>query len=516
MLKKVSFILLLVHLGYGVLLSQTSKQSKKIEYNLSFSTYLSHTDKYAANFDICTDSEGCTYVSGNTKDKNFPATEGAFQTELKGSADAFVAKFSPEGELLFATLIGGTKREHHTGITVDNEGFIYLVGGTHSSDFPVTPGAYDTSFNGEGEWAGDVFLTKINPSGSDIIFSTFIGGKVEETAGSGEIKIDSKGNIIIAGTTLSSDFPTTKGAINKELTKQDCFISKFNPTGEKLIFSTFLGKGVMDMITSVAVDDKDNIYATGFTISADLPVTSDAIRKEMIMPTVGGFEDGIDHFITKINETGTKILYLSYIGSGGHMGSCVSWSKPNKLVVSGSTKNEGPSPLTDNIIGKKIIDDRDGFFAIFDSENMTLLYSSLIGGSEAEHIQGAYFLNKDTLVIGGKTNSVDFPLTENALYSEYPVWEKTFNSTFWGRRKSFVAVVDIKNNKLLYSTYLGDCFQFRIHLDQSGNISFIGEAGQREAAGMTGFPITENRFMEPPTYLMLGKLILENRELKDK
>ncbi len=516
MLKKVSFILLLFYFSNGDLLSQTNELPKKIEYSLGFSTYLSHTDKYAANFDIYTDKEGSTYISGNTRDKNFPATEGAYQTELKGNADAFVAKFSSEGEIVFATLIGGSKREHHTGITVDNEGFIYLIGGTHSSDFPVTSGAYDTSFNGEGEWAGDVFLTKINPSGSEIIFSTFIGGELEETAGSGEVKIDSKGNIIIAGTTLSSDFPTTKGVISKELTKQDCFISKFNPTGEKLIFSTFLGNGVMDMITSVAVDDEDNIYATGFTVSANLPVTNAAIRKEIIMPKVGGFEDGIDHFIAKINETGTEILYLSYIGAGGHMGSNVSWSRPNRLVVSGSTKNEGFATITENIIGKRIIGDRDGFFAVFNSENMTLLYSSLIGGSEAEHIQGAYFLNEHNIVLGGKTNSVDFPLTENALYSEYPVWEKTFNSTFWGRRKSFVAVVDIKNNKLLYSTYLGDCFQFRIHLDQHGNISFAGEAGQREAAGMTGFPITENRFMEPPTYLMLGKLILENSELMNK
>ena len=513
MLKKLSFILLGILFSQGVILSQTNEHADSMAYTLGFSTYLSHTDKYAANFDIYSDNKGYTYVSGNTRDKNFPATGGAYQTELKGEADAFVAKFTPEGKIVFATLIGGTKREHHTGITVDDAGYIYLMGGTHSSDFPVTQGVYDTSFNGEGEWAGDVFLTKINPSGSDIVFSTFIGGKVEETAGSGAINIDSKGNIIIAGTTCSSDFPATEGVINNQFTKQDCFLSKFSPNGEKLLFSTSLGKGVMEMITGLAIDDKDNIFVTGYTVAADLPVTDNAIRKKMIMPKVGGFEDGIDHFVAKVNETGTKILYLSYLGGGGHTGSTISWTSPNRLMVCGSTKEEG-FPITDNAVGKKYKGERDCFISVFNSDDMTLEYSTLFGGSEADHIISAYFLNKDTIVIGGKTSSPDFPLTENALYSEYPVWEKTFNSTFFGRRKSFISVIDIKNSKLLYSTYLGSCFQFRIHPDKFGNVSFVGEAGQREAAGMTGFPITDNALEEPPTYLMLGRLVLNNKPIK--
>lgn len=109
------------------------------------------------------DSKGYIYISGNTRDRNFPATEGAFQRELKGEADAFVAKFTPEGRIVFATLVGGTKREHHTGLAVDNDGYVYLVGGTHSADFPVTAGAYDTSFNGEKDWSGDVYLTFARP-----------------------------------------------------------------------------------------------------------------------------------------------------------------------------------------------------------------------------------------------------------------------------------------------------------------------------------------------------------------
>ncbi len=514
MLKKVMVILIGFLFHQEILLSQSIEQADTTAYTLGFSTYLSHTDKYAAGFDIFTDSKGNTYVSGNTRDKNFPVTEGAYQTKLRGEADAFVAKFTPDGNLVFATLIGGTKREHHTGLTVDAMGYIYLVGGTHSSDFPVTPGSYDTSFNGEGEWAGDVYVTKINPSGSDIVFSTFIGGKVEETAGAGNIKLDSRGNIIIGGTTCSQDFPTTKGVINNTFTRKDIFLSKFSPNLDKLLFSTSLATGRMDMITGLTIDNRDNIYITGFTVATDLPVTDNAVRKKMIMPRVGGFEDGIDHFIGKINKTGTKVLYLSYLGGGGHMGSTITWTGPNRLMVCGSTKEEG-FPVTDNALFKKSNFERDCFISVFNSEDMTLQYSTFFGGSESDHIMSSSFINKDTIVIGGKTTSPDFPLSRNALYSEFPVCEKTFNNTFFGRRKSFVSVIDIKNNKLLYSTYLGACIQFRISSDKIGNISFIGEAGQRfTGKGMTDFPVTDKAFQEPPTVLMLGQLALKDSTTK--
>ncbi|HKJ82049.1 MAG TPA: hypothetical protein VJ954_08500, partial [Ignavibacteriaceae bacterium] len=200
---KTQFIILVLAILFsqGILKSQTNQLRDTTVYTLGFSTYLSQIDKYASGVDIYTDSEGYTYISGNTRDKNFPATEGAYQTELKGEADVFVVKFTPEGKIVFATLIGGTKREHHSGITVDDAGYIYIAGGTESPDFPVTEGAYDTSFNGARSWGGDVFVTKLNPTGTEIVFSTFIGGEVQETVGAGGIKVDSKGNVIIVGVT---------------------------------------------------------------------------------------------------------------------------------------------------------------------------------------------------------------------------------------------------------------------------------------------------------------------------
>ena len=502
MLKKISFILLAILLCQGILKSQTNQLKDTTVFTLGFSTYLSHTDKYASGFDIYADSEGYTYISGNTRDKNFPATEGAYQTELKGEADVFVAKFTPEGEIVFATLIGGTKREHHSGITVDEQGFIYVAGGTESSDFPVTEGAYDTSFNGAAGWGGDVFVTKLNPSGSEIIFSTFIGGEVQETVGSGGIKVDSKGNIIVVGVTKSNDFPLTKGVIDNNDNTHG-FLSKLSPDGKKLLFSTFFGSSTLDAISEVDVDDKDDIYITGSTYTTDLPVTDNAFRKEIIMPKSGGV---VDHYIAKINGTDHEIMYFSYFATDGYPGSSIKWTKPNSLIVCGSTSGEG-FPATVNAISKKGNGKQDCFISVFNSETMTLEYASLFGGSEQERLMSAHFINKDTLIIGGTTSSADLPLTENALYSDFPDCEKSFNSSFLGRKKSFVSVIDIKNNKLLYSSYFGSSFIFHIHPDKNGNISFVAEAGQRGEAGITGFPITKDA-NEPPTYTMVGRLLL--------
>jgi len=486
----------------SILFSQTSQLTDTTVYTLGFSTYLSHTDKYASGFDIYADSEGYTYISGNTRDRNFPATEGAYQTELKGSADVFVAKYTPEGEIVFATLIGGTEREHHSSITVDEAGYIYIAGGTESSDFPMTEGAFDTSFNGARSWGGDIFVTKLNPTGTEIIFSTFLGGEVEETVGAGGIKVDSKGNIIIVGATKSKDFPLTKGVIDNN-DNMHGFLSKLSSDGKKLLFSTFFGSSPLEAVTEVDIDDEDNIYLSGSTYTTDLPVTDNAFRKEIIMPKGGGI---VDHYIAKINGSNNKIMYFSYFATDGYAGSAIKWTKPNRLILCGSTSGDG-FPATVNAISKKGKGKQDCFISVFNSETMTLEYATLFGGSEHERLMSANFINKDVIVIGGTTSSADLPITENALYSEFPVCEKAFNSRFLGRKKSFVSVVDIKNSKLLYSSYFGASFIFRFYPDKNGNISFVAEAGQRGEAGITGFPITKDA-IEPPTYTMVGRLLL--------
>ena len=510
MSKQAALVLLGLFVGPGTVPAQSGRQADGIAYTMGFSTYLSHVDQYGAAFDIVTDGKGYIYLSGNTRDRNFPATEGAYQRELKGEADAFVAKFTPEGRIVFATLVGGTKREHHTGLAVDNDGYVYLVGGTHSADFPVTAGAYDTSFNGEKDWGGDVYLTKINPSGSGIVFSTFIGGSAQDTATG--IAVAPNGNVVIAGSTLSPDFPTTSGAIRRRGEGQDGFLATFSAQGDRLLCATLIGGNREDGITGLAIDDRNHIYLSGFTASSDLPATDAAMRKKVELAEKGGFENGIDLFVAKVNDKGTALLYLSYLGGGSYMSSDLSWTRPGRLMVSGST-NSKSFPFSDRAYATASKGERDGFVSIFNSESMELEYSTLFGGSQFDFVRSAFFLDENRVVIGGETNSPDLPLTENALYSEYPVCDKTFNNTFFGKRKFFVSVIDIKEKRLVYSTFFGAGVRFQAFPDAHGNLGFIAEAGVREVPG-TDFPVSSDAFRVPPTYIMLGRLVLNDNRVR--
>ena len=496
---KIKFVMLC--LVYVVLNGTANAQIPRMEYSLGFSTFFVQEDLYGPGFDIYTDSIGNMYICGCTIDESFPATPNAYQKKIKGKADAFVAKFSSEGKLIFATLIGGSKREHHVGLTVDNKGYIYLVGGTHSADFPTTPHAYDTTFNGEKDWGGDVYLVKLDPTGSKLIFSTFIGGSAQETATS--VRVDKKGDIIIGGCTCSPNFPTTQGAFDRTFKgEQEAFLAKFSSDGSQLLFSTFLGGSASEMVTCLTLDDKSDIYVAGLTESPDFPTTDNALRKKH-ETTEREWFDGVDQFLAKMDKNGKKLIYSTYY-SGRTWGGITSltWTSPDRLLIASHT--DSPSfPTTEKAYCTRPKGGKDGFISIFNSSDMKLEYSTLFGGSQYDNIRKAFFLNKDCIVIGGETNSPDFPLTENALDSNYPLTDTTYSSTFLGKRKFFVSIINIKKSQLIYSTFLGGGGRFCIYPDKMGNLGFFGE-------GSADFPVTDNAFRKEPTSFVVGRLVLKN------
>lgn len=461
MIKLIFLISFLIIGLLSGLSAQNTKKSNNLEYSLNYATFLTNIDWGGPSSAIYTDNAGNTYIAGNTKSTNFPTTEGAYQTSLNGiDADAFVAKFDPNNNLVFSTYIGGSKREHHTGLTVDKEGNIYLVGGTHSYDFPVTDNVFDITFNGEKDWGGDVFLLKLDPTGSKIIFSTFIGGAAQETAD--VVHVDKEGNVIIGGCTLSIDFPTTENVIDRNFRGFEAFLAKFSPKGEKLLFSTLLGGNDNDKITCITTDNFNQIYVTGFTRSTDFPVTGNAIRNKSENIQGSDWWEGSDNFLAKISSDGSKILYSTYIGGKSRPIETLVWEEPNKILIAGHVNSES-FPTTEGALNSKLMGDRDGYISIFDSKKMKLEYSTLFGGSSFDQIRNAFFLDEETIVIGGETNSPDFPLTGNAFDTIYPVNDSTYHPGFLGERKFFVSVINFKKSQLIYSTYFNGGGRFNIY-----------------------------------------------------
>src|SRR4029077_11564286 len=208
---------------------------------------------------------------------NFPTTPGAFRTTKIGSFDAFVTKLNAAGSaLVYSTYLGGTAVDYGTRVAVDASRNAYVMGPTSSAVFPTTPGAFDTTANG----GFDVFVTKLNAAGSALIYSTYLGGMDSDSASG--LAIDAAGNAYVAGGTGSFDFPTTPGAFDTlpgGPNASDAFVTKLNPTGSALVYSTVLGGTGSEGASAVVLDPAGNAWVTGGTGSVDFPVTVGAFDR---------------------------------------------------------------------------------------------------------------------------------------------------------------------------------------------------------------------------------------------
>src|SRR5262249_28992687 len=217
--------------------------------SLVYSTYLGGSDGEVA-YGIALDGFGDAFVTGFTLSADFPTTPGAFDTVpgpgMCGSnncRDVFVTKLNSEGSALaYSTFVGGSYDEVGKAIAVDGKGAAYVTGYTRSNDFPTTAGAFQTIHNGD----FDVIAVKVNPYGTDLMYSTYIGGS-GDCCLSSEIgyatAVDDTGRAFLSGYTYSDDFPTTPGAFDITWNggSDDAFLLKLNPTGTGLVYSTFLG-----------------------------------------------------------------------------------------------------------------------------------------------------------------------------------------------------------------------------------------------------------------------------------
>ena len=243
---------------------------------LAYATFLGGSDSDPGTA-IAVDGMGSAYVTGYTYSSDFSTTPGAFDTSYNGgSGDAYAVKLNPAGSALaYATFLGGSEDDYGKGIAVDGSGIAYVTGHTYSSDFPTTPGAFDTSHNSGSPYGDDAFVAKLNPAGSGLAYATFLGGGGwDESFG---IAVDAAGSAYATGYTDSSDFSTTPGAFDPSHNGGvDVFVVKLNPAGNGLAYASFLGGSEDDYGDDIAVDGAGSAYATGHTCSSGFPTTPGA------------------------------------------------------------------------------------------------------------------------------------------------------------------------------------------------------------------------------------------------
>src|SRR5947207_2707210 len=310
-------------------------------YLISYSSYLGGSND-EGGFAIALDAAGNMYVVGYTYSTNFP-TAGAFQTTRHGPAnDAFVTKINPVTGLVYSTYLGGTDPdplfgETATGIALDAQGDAYVTGYTYSTSFPTTAGALQTTFGG----VKDGFVAELNPSGSALVYSTYLGGRGNDKGN--KIAVDAAGNAYVTGNTASTDFPTTPSAFQTTFAggTSDAFVTALNPSGSALLFSTYLGGTDTDQGNDIAVDAAGNAYLVGNTGSINFPITGTVVPADP-----GG---GNDAFVAALTGMGSGLLFSTHLGGTAlDLGLGIAIDTAGTVYVTGQTSSNGVNnfPIT--------------------------------------------------------------------------------------------------------------------------------------------------------------------------
>jgi hypothetical protein len=347
---------------------------------------------------LAVDASGNVYVTGFTSSMDFPTTAGAYRTTSSGNEDGFVFKLNSSGGLVYSTYLGGSGRDFATAIAIDVSGNAYVTGYTSSTNFPIVAGAIQASYGGG---YNDVFVTKLNPTGTALVYSTFLGGIADDTASS--IAVDPAGNAYLCGETNSPNFPVSSALQSTNAGGQDAFVAKLNPTASALVFSTYLGGSLDDFAKSIAIDSSQNVYVAGATGSFDFPVSPTAYQR-----TFGG--GAFDAFIAKLTSSGAALAFSALLGgSGSDQGNGLSVDSAGNVWLAGSTTSTN-LPLV-NAFQALLAGGSDVFVATLNSTGDQLLYSSYLGGGSDDSAVTIGIDNKGSEVVGGVTQSSGFTST---------------------------------------------------------------------------------------------------------
>ncbi len=372
---------------------------------------------------IVVNSAGEAFVTGQTWSVNgtYPVTAGAYDVTPSGSIDGLAFKLNAVGNaLLYSTFLGGNGLDYGYGIAVNPADEVYITGSTWYNavaNFPTTAGAFQATHGG----SLDGFVCKLNSTGSSLIYSTLIGGTGADD--SNEIDINSNGEAFITGYSASSNFPTTSGVFDTSYNGggngNDVIVVKLNASGSALIYSTYVG-GAMhtDQGYGISVNSSDEAFVTGFTQSGDFPVTVGAYDTNLNGGT-GGLAY-LDAFALKLNNTGSTLIYSTYIGGAdSEIGYDIDVNALNEAFIGGTTKSSD-FPATSCAYDNSANGITDLFLCKLSSTG-NLTYASYFGGVDEDYTGGQsqlgivlYGTCGETAYMCGTSHSPNFPTTTGA------------------------------------------------------------------------------------------------------
>ena len=402
------------------------------------STFLGGSE-YDEGRSVALDGDGNVLVAGYSRSMDFPNTTGAYQSDRTGGACAYVSKLDPDcSEMLFSTYFGGSDWDVGSDAAVDSAGNVYLAGVTNSDDIPVTVGAVQGSRGGG--W--DTFVCKLDPTGSSLVYATYLGGSGKDYASYLmiiHIQVDASGALYIASSTDSDDFPTTDGALQRTRAgSEDAYVCKVNASGKSLDYSTLLGGSGLDSCWDLAVSDGGVVYLTGQTTSLDLPTTSGSYQESHT-------GDYADIFVGALASDGGSMEYLTYVGN---------WSAENAKSIAVDSEGavyvhgfvQGMNFPTTKGAYQESAPGGSGNPVVFklDPDGKALEYSTYLGGSGHDECQGIAIDSEGNAYLAGMTSSTDFPTTDGC-----------YQNIFKGSYDCYVSVLSANGSDLLMSTYVG-------------------------------------------------------------
>jgi hypothetical protein len=372
---------------------------------LIYSTFLGGSNGTDYGYGIAVDSSGNAYIAGDTVSDDFPIQNAiqARKSSVIGS-DAFVAKLNASGnQLIYSTYLGGNGNDTAWGIAVDSSGNAYVTGFTNSTNYPTASPFQATHGGG----AFDVFISKLNAAGNALVYSTYLGGSGEEFAHG--IALDSSGYIYIVGETRSPNFPLVNSFQQSNSGVYDVFVTKMNSAGSALVYSTLFGGNDYDTGHGIALDSAGNAYVTGFTNSSNFPT------KNPIQAVYGGNQDA---YVSKIDPTGSILVYSTYLGGSQiEDGAGIGVDSSGNCFVTGATASTN-FPVANALQASYGGGTKDAFVSELNASGNAFVYSTFLGGNGEDYAQAIAVSPSGSVYVTGYTASTNFP-TLNPLQSSY-------------------------------------------------------------------------------------------------